>query len=370
MYMIEKDKKKIKRILECDFSSIGIKERQEIEEWVEKNPEILNEELLIIQKEFDGFDETSERLDLLALDAEGNLVVIELKRDDSGTEVNWQAIKYAAYCSSLTIENIFEIYSHYLVKIGAVPEPIKTEASARIAEFLDTKEENLILNTKQRIILVSKQYRKEVLATVMWLLDNNIDIKCVRIQPYKDVDTGSLFIVPTVILPPPNTEDYRIKTTAVRKEQENKIKSKGNHYDFFTKLKVSLNNLMNTQMPFSSKIGVQYYKIKTIFPLNIAHFEFNYLPDSSYFAVGLHFESSKEENMRIIEALIKKVPDWESIQGIVYEPDWRWGINFHIDCDVNLGEEKLFEIAVENMKKLYYFFNPALEAVYNEMHQK
>ncbi|MCP4416125.1 MAG: MmcB family DNA repair protein, partial [Chloroflexi bacterium] len=35
------------------------------------------------------------RLDLLAVDRQANLVVIELKRDSSGRDVEWQAIKYA-----------------------------------------------------------------------------------------------------------------------------------------------------------------------------------------------------------------------------------------------------------------------------------
>jgi len=38
---------------------------------------------LIIQKEFDGFNDTRERLDLLALDKEGNIVIIENKLDDT-----------------------------------------------------------------------------------------------------------------------------------------------------------------------------------------------------------------------------------------------------------------------------------------------
>jgi len=42
---------------------------------------------LVIQKEFDGFNETNERLDLLALDKQGNIVVIENKLDDSGKDV-------------------------------------------------------------------------------------------------------------------------------------------------------------------------------------------------------------------------------------------------------------------------------------------
>jgi hypothetical protein len=43
--------------------------------------------MLIIQKEFCGFNDTNERLDLLALDKWGNLVIIENKLDDSGRDV-------------------------------------------------------------------------------------------------------------------------------------------------------------------------------------------------------------------------------------------------------------------------------------------
>ena len=45
---------------------------------------ILGDDLLIIAKEFSDFDRTSERLDLLAIDRDGKLVIIELKRDRSG----------------------------------------------------------------------------------------------------------------------------------------------------------------------------------------------------------------------------------------------------------------------------------------------
>lgn len=52
---------------------------------------VLGEELLIIQKEFAGFSDTHERLDLLALDKQGSLVIIENKLDDTGRHVTWQA---------------------------------------------------------------------------------------------------------------------------------------------------------------------------------------------------------------------------------------------------------------------------------------
>ena len=54
------------------FSSLGFTERHHLQEWLEASPQALGEELLIIQKEFDGFDDTRERLDLLALDKDGN----------------------------------------------------------------------------------------------------------------------------------------------------------------------------------------------------------------------------------------------------------------------------------------------------------
>src|SRR5690554_8084955 len=76
------------------FSELGFTERKHLQEWLAHQSDALGEELLIIQKEFDGFDDTRERLDLLALDKDGNLVIIENKLDDSGRDVVWQALKY------------------------------------------------------------------------------------------------------------------------------------------------------------------------------------------------------------------------------------------------------------------------------------
>ena len=101
MFLVNKDSKITEKIKEVTFKEFGLKERKDLQEWIANNPSMLGEELLIIQKEFDGFNETNERLDLLALDKFGNLVIIENKLDDSGRNVVWQAFKYAGYCSSL-----------------------------------------------------------------------------------------------------------------------------------------------------------------------------------------------------------------------------------------------------------------------------
>ncbi|MEW8640165.1 MAG: hypothetical protein AB2544_19340 [Candidatus Thiodiazotropha endolucinida] len=99
MYRIEPEKNKITKLQQRTFSELGFKERENLQEWIAKEPNVLGEELLIIQKEFSGFSDTQERLDLLALDKQGSLVIIENKLDDSGRDVTWQSLKYASYCS-------------------------------------------------------------------------------------------------------------------------------------------------------------------------------------------------------------------------------------------------------------------------------
>jgi hypothetical protein len=72
MYKVDTPTNSLHSLQEVSFSSLGFRERDHLQEWLAKNPQALtrdnDDELLIIQKEFAGFDDTKERLDLLALD--------------------------------------------------------------------------------------------------------------------------------------------------------------------------------------------------------------------------------------------------------------------------------------------------------------
>src|SRR4051794_1319270 len=114
MFVINQIANSIQPLTKRTFAELGFKERAHLKEWIAGNPLALGEKLLIIQKEFSDFSETNERLDLLALDKNGNLVIIENKLDDSGRDVTWQALKYASYCSTLTKEEIKNIFQNYL----------------------------------------------------------------------------------------------------------------------------------------------------------------------------------------------------------------------------------------------------------------
>lgn len=89
MFKVDQNQNRLNRLEQRRFADLNVREREHLQEWLANQPDALGEELLIIQKEFDGFADTRERLDLLALDKNGQLVVIENKLDDSGRDVTW-----------------------------------------------------------------------------------------------------------------------------------------------------------------------------------------------------------------------------------------------------------------------------------------
>lgn len=214
LFIVNKEKNEAISIEKKTFHDLGFKERKHLQEWICKNTEMLGEDLLIIQKEFSGFDDTSERLDLLAIDRDGNLVIIENKLDDSGKDVTWQALKYVSYCSSLSKGDIKGIYQNYLDINN-----IKESAEKLISDFFKLEDFNEVeLNTgDQRIILVSASFRKEVTSTVMWLLDHNVKIKCIRVTPYI---LGEQVLIDTEqIIPIKDAEEYQIKLANKKQEE-------------------------------------------------------------------------------------------------------------------------------------------------------
>ena len=212
MYLIDQDNNSLVKVEKCSFKSLGMDERNNLQEWIAKEPSSLGEDLLIIQKEFDGFSDTRERLDLLALDKLGNLVIIENKLDDSGRDVTWQAIKYASYCSSLTKQDIIEIYQNYLGSSISAEESLSD-----FFECKDLSDIEINVGNSQRIFFVAANFRKEVTSSVMWLSNFNLRIKCFKVTPFKYHDKVLLDF--DQIIPIKDADEYTIKI-ASKKQNE------------------------------------------------------------------------------------------------------------------------------------------------------
>jgi hypothetical protein len=201
-FRVDLNAKTLKEVEETDLASLGLRERYDLQEWIEKNPEILGEELLIVAKECNSFDSTSERTDLVALDRLGNLVVIELKRDDSGTDAHWQAVKYASYFAKAKPDVIVEL----LAKHDSIPVE---QATKRVLGFVGQDDLGSV-NREQRIILVSHRFAREVTSAVLWLRDHGVDLSCIQLTPYADSISNALYMQATTIIPVPGTDGYKV----------------------------------------------------------------------------------------------------------------------------------------------------------------
>jgi hypothetical protein len=215
MYLIDSNSNTVKALEKSTFASAGFRERQHLQEWIASNPEILGEPLLIVQKEFDGFNDTYERLDLLALDKAGNLVIIENKLDDSGRDVTWQAIKYASYASTLNRSQLVNIFQEYLNR----QSPNKVAGQELRKFFDDTDFDEVPFNQplSQRIFLVASNFRKEVTSTVLWLMNFQVRVQCFKAVHYA-LD-GNHYFTLNQILPVPDAQDYMISMAAKAHEE-------------------------------------------------------------------------------------------------------------------------------------------------------
>ena len=188
-------------------------------------PEVLEDGLLVISEEFGDWQDSNRRIDLLGLDAGGRLVVVELKRGETGEHMDLQAIRYAAMVANMTFQHLVDTYQTYLEK--RAEEECKTvdedAAKNNIREHLRMAEQdNEAIHTDiPRLILASENFSKELTTCVMWLNDSWLrsagqEIKCVRLQPHRNGD--EILIETSVVIPLPEAVDYQ--TRLGKREQE------------------------------------------------------------------------------------------------------------------------------------------------------
>jgi hypothetical protein len=117
LFEVDPATKHVTPINPTTFPELKLWERQDLEAWVSAAPDLAGGDFVVVTSEFDRFDRTSERLDVLGVvvlePGRGRLVVLELKRDGTSTTVDLQAIKYAAYVAAAQFGDVVEMYARY-----------------------------------------------------------------------------------------------------------------------------------------------------------------------------------------------------------------------------------------------------------------
>ena len=166
---------------------------------------------MVVAFEFDRWqdsrgDRQRDRLDVLGLDADGRLVLAELKRDKAPDTVEMQAIKYAAMASRFTENDLVTYHARFLSSRG---ETVVSEDAARSALQDHAGELDPEQLRQPRIVLVAGAFVPSTSATVVWLSEMGLDITLQRVQAYR---TAAEDVIVTVsqLFPVPDVEEFTI----------------------------------------------------------------------------------------------------------------------------------------------------------------
>lgn len=369
LYIVDKTTGKLKAIEPSTFEELKIWERKDLEKWVENNPELLGEDLFVISTEYDKFDRSNDRLDVLAVDKNGKLVVIELKRDIAPTTTEMQAIKYAAFCSNFTLNDVIEIYVERKKSKGE----IITEEDARdeLMEFVQDDSFDEIDN-KPRIILVAREYKQETTSSILWLRSFGLDISCVKLELHSLKDeTGrdTVAINSSIIIPLPDAKEYLVDRERKETEIAEMTKSQKFHRDLFNRLierfKEECPGITERTGSIDSWLGLPI-------GYNCLHFEWTHRKrPEEFYMVSFDLEKSDaEENKRILQKVELKKKELEYALGEELTFEYNWGKRGW--CRMYVANNDVENLAtvedwiIETTKKFYQHVKPEIDQIMKE----
>ena len=213
------DKYKLSKLDSKTLKELKYKE-SDLEELLRANIEILSgddESLLIVGQQVRT--KAKGRSDLIAIDSNGYLVLIEIKRDKFDSEnrkepFEIQAIRYAASNATITDYQtlVKSVYAPYIEKhkneFDLKGKSTNEYALKSMEEFLEQHNAFKTFNQKQRLILVASEIDDQTKSAVAWLNHSGVDIQCFELDVY--VIEGKTYFSPRKVLPLLKYEDFYI----------------------------------------------------------------------------------------------------------------------------------------------------------------
>ena len=149
-------------------------EEKVLEDWLESNPDGILEDgnILIIGRQVST--DLGKKIDLLGLDCDGNVVVVELKRDRTPRDTIAQSLEYAAFVERLNIGQLEEVLRSY-----TRDESLDLAEHHREYFRLDTSDA-VAFNKDQRIVVIGQHITAEIKQTASFLRTKGIKVTCVE----------------------------------------------------------------------------------------------------------------------------------------------------------------------------------------------
>jgi hypothetical protein len=193
---LDRTQRTLRRLETKPLKSANVLERSDLQRMIINTADPffdeIGEKLLILGEEVVPTDVVDDRIDVLAMDKQGAIVVIELKRGAHKLHL-LQALSYAAMTSDWDREGIIS-------QRATFKQCSQADAQEEIEEFLE--DDISTLNEQQRVLLIAEQYDYQVLATAKWLTEkHDAGIACWKMELAEDA--GSEYLSFSCVYPPP-----------------------------------------------------------------------------------------------------------------------------------------------------------------------
>ena len=171
-----------KRPERIDFSAIETEKR--LEDVLANDLTILDPNLLLIGRQVPTA--YGKFIDLVAINREGNVVVIELKRDKTPREIVAQVLDYGSWVRSLEEDDIASLFDAYTRK--HYPEHAGTSLDQAFCEKFGVEEMPESLNEAHELLIVAAQLDDSTERIINYLTEFGVAVNAVFFRFFKDGD--------------------------------------------------------------------------------------------------------------------------------------------------------------------------------------
>lgn len=164
-------------------------QERDLEDWLELNPQVLvaDEPLLIIGRQVNT---PVGIIDLLALDVDGTVVIIELKRAPQQREAIAQALEYASWFSELNEVDVRQVAEAYFSRrqTGLTLEQTWQQT-------FNTVLQGIALNQQHRVFIVIEGESERMASVTRYLRKVGLDISLLTYSYYRTESDEEILLV-------------------------------------------------------------------------------------------------------------------------------------------------------------------------------
>lgn len=176
-----------------------------LEEQIARDVSILNAGWLLIGRQV--YTDFGKYIDLLAIDATGSIIIIELKKHKTTRDVVAQAIDYAAWVEKLPSEKFVQIYAEFAAKNGLAEKGFDEAFKAKFGS-LPVEEE---VNSSHQMVIVAAELDAGTERIINYLNDKaEVAVNAVFFSVFQDGDNQ--YLSRSWMIDPVETEEHAVNT--------------------------------------------------------------------------------------------------------------------------------------------------------------